>query len=173
MKEKLLSQSGQSLVEVALLTPLLLLLLLGVIEIGRFAYIGILVGNAARAGAAYAAQSAGQSADGAGIEKAAQNDFQSNGQDIADLTVTPNEGSTTPTTSCGCNSSGSLIPRDCSTAGADGTPAGTCPTGEKWVIMVTVTAAGTFTSLFHYPGIPESMTLTRSCTMRVAVPTGG
>ena len=50
-----------------LITPLLLLLLIGVIEFGRFAYLGILVGNAARAGAAYGAQSLAQSADTAGI----------------------------------------------------------------------------------------------------------
>ena len=49
----LLSPSGQSLLEVALLTPMLLALLLGAIELGRYAYISILVGNAARAGAAY------------------------------------------------------------------------------------------------------------------------
>jgi Flp pilus assembly protein TadG len=34
------SESGQSLVEVALVMPLLLALLLGVIELGRYTYIG-------------------------------------------------------------------------------------------------------------------------------------
>ena len=43
-------QSGQALVEMAFVVPLLLLLALGVIEVGRYAYISILVGNAARAG---------------------------------------------------------------------------------------------------------------------------
>jgi len=49
-------QSGQSLMEFAIILPLLLLLLVGVIEIGRYAYASILVGNAARAGAAFGAQ---------------------------------------------------------------------------------------------------------------------
>src|ERR1700730_8362816 len=43
------SERGQSLVELALLTPLLLILIIGVVEMGRYASLGILVGNAARA----------------------------------------------------------------------------------------------------------------------------
>jgi Flp pilus assembly protein TadG len=171
MLRKLWSQSGQSLLEVALLTPFLLLLMLGVIEIGRFAYIGILVDNAARAGAAYAAQSAGQSADGADIETAAKSDFQNNGQNVSDLTVTPNASTTTPTTSCGCDSSGILIPQACAGTGADGLPAGTCPAGQSWVVNVTVTASGSFNPIFQ--GFFPPMTITRACTLRVAVPTGG
>ena len=93
--------SGQSLLEVALLTPMLLALLLGVIEMGRYSYISILVGSAARAGAAYGAQNLAQSADGAGIQTAAKNDFQNNGQDPAGLVVNPS-------TSCGCDTGGSL-----------------------------------------------------------------
>src|SRR5689334_20807673 len=72
------AESGQSLVELAVLVPLLVLLLMGVIELGRYAQIAILVGNAARAGAAYGAQSLAQSADPTGIKTAAGNDFQNN-----------------------------------------------------------------------------------------------
>jgi hypothetical protein len=36
-----------------------------------------------------------------------------------------------------------------------------------WVVMVSVKAAGTFTSLFKYPGIPGSITVTQTATMRV------
>src|SRR5580692_10049080 len=71
------SDSGQSLIEVALLLPLLLLLLVGTIEIGRFAYYAILVANSARAGAQYGSQSLVTSADTAGITTAAKNDGQS------------------------------------------------------------------------------------------------
>ena len=74
------SQSGQSLVEVALLTPILLAFLIGGIELGRYAYLSILVGNAARAGAAYGAQSLPQSVDTTDIQTAADNDFQNNGR---------------------------------------------------------------------------------------------
>lgn len=148
-------QSGQTLLEVALLTPLLLLMLLGVIEMGRYAYIGILVGNAARAGAAYGAQSLPQSADTAGIQAAADNDFQNNGQIVSALTVAS-------AASCGCDDAGTIAPAACV-----GTGAGTCVSGH-WVVMVSVTASGTFSALFSYPGIPASMAISRTCTIRVA-----
>jgi|HubBroStandDraft_3_1064219.scaffolds.fasta_scaffold344158_1 Flp pilus assembly protein TadG len=150
-------QSGQSLVEVALLTPILLALLVGGIELGRYAYISILVGNAARAGAAYGAQSLPQSVDTTDIQTAADNDFQNNGQNINTLTVTS-------TTSCGCDNGGTTTSAVCSTA--SNTTAGTCAAGH-WVVMVSVTASGTFNSLFSYPGIPSSITVTRTSTLRV------
>src|SRR5260370_33937956 len=79
------SQSGQAMLELALVTPLVLALAIGVIELGRYAYIGILVGNAARAGADYGAQSLPQSADTTGIKTAPDNDFQRNGQKVSNL----------------------------------------------------------------------------------------
>lgn len=151
------SQSGQSLVEVALLTPILLALLVGGIELGRYAYLSILVGNAARAGAAYGAQSLPQSVDTADIQTAADNDFQNNGQNIDTLTVTS-------TTSCGCDNGGTTTSAACSTT--TNLTAGTCAAGH-WVVMVSVTASGTFNSLFSYPGIPTSISVSRTSTLRV------
>ena len=152
------SQSGQSLVEVALLTPILLALLIGGIELGRYAYLSILVGNAARAGAAYGAQSLPQSVDTADIQTAADNDFQNNGQNINKLTVTS-------TTSCGCDDAGTITSASCSVTA--NSSAGTCASGH-WVVMVQVTASGTFNSLFSYPGIPSSISVSQTSTMRVA-----
>ena len=147
-------QSGQSLVEVALMLPFLLLLLLGVIEIGRFLYIGILIGNAARAGASYGVQSLVKSVDTVGIQNAADNDFQNNGQNVGNLTVTSS-------VSCGCDSSGTVTAAACT-----GTGAGTCAAGQ-WAVTVTVTASGTFNSLFSYPGIPTSISISRTSVIRV------
>lgn len=175
MKEKLTlrasscrqrSESGQSLLEVALLTPLLLLLLIGVIEFGRYAYIGILVGNAAHAGASYGAEGLAQSADTAGIRQAADNDFQNNGQSTSALTVNS-------WTSCACDNSGTLSMQTtlCSTASNPSitNTISTCQTGGgHWVIMVSCEGSGTFNSLFSFPGIPASMTLDRTATIRVA-----
>jgi Flp pilus assembly protein TadG len=48
--------SGQSLVELALALPLLLLLLLGLADFGRAFYYTTIISNAARAGAAYLSQ---------------------------------------------------------------------------------------------------------------------
>ena len=149
-----LARSGQSIVEVALMLPFLLLLLLGVIEVGRFLYIGILVGNAARAGAAYGTQSLVKSVDTAGIAVAADNDFQNNGQSVGNLTVASS-------VSCGCDSSGTIT-----TAACTGTGAGTCAAGQ-WAVTVSVTASGTFNALFNYPGIPTSISLSKTAVMRV------
>ena len=149
-------QSGQSLLELAFLVPVLLLLALGVIEVGRYAYIGILVGNAARAGTAYGAQSLPQSVDTVGIKTAADNDFQNNGQSVSNLTITSS-------LSCGCDGSGSVAAAACTGAGA-----GSCASGH-WVVMLSVTASGTFGSLFNYPGIPSSVTVSRTSAMRVAL----
>jgi Flp pilus assembly protein TadG len=154
----LLSPSGQSLLEVALLTPMLLALLLGAIELGRYAYISILVGNAARAGAAYGAQNLVLSADTSGIQTAADNDFQNNGQNTGNLSVNSS-------TSCGCDSSGTITGAACSTI--TNSTAGTCGSGH-WVVMVSVTASGTFTALFSYPGIPKTLTVSNTATLRVA-----
>src|ERR1700739_528945 len=155
----LLSPSGQSLLEVALLTPMLLALLLGAIELGRYAYISILVGKAARAGAAYGAQNLVLSVDTTGIQTAAENDFQNNGQNTSNLLVSS-------TTSCGCDSNGTVTPASsCSTA-TDRT-GGTCAS-RHWVVMLSVTAYGTFNSLFNYPGIPKSLTVSNTATLRVA-----
>jgi Flp pilus assembly protein TadG len=149
------SQSGQSLVELALLTPLLLLLLIGTVEMGRYAYIDILVANAARAGAAYGALSLPQSVDTKGIQTAAYNDFQNNGLTTSSLTVNSS-------TACGCDSGGTTTLAVACTGGT----AGTCGTGH-WVVMVSVTASGTFNSLFKFPGIPKSLAMTHTATMRV------
>ena len=135
-------QSGQTVVEMALLLPLLLMLLVGVIEIGRYAYFDILISNAARAGAQYGAQSLIQAADVAGIRTAAQNDG------LAAMTITSLQ-------ECGCN------------AGA----LGGCPTGGVCplpLVYVKVTATDTYNSLFSYPGLPRSLTLTSTVTMRVS-----
>jgi Flp pilus assembly protein TadG len=153
------SPSGQSLLEVALLLPMLLALLLGVIEMGRYAYISILVGGAARAGASYGAQNLVQSVDTAGIQTAADNDFQSNGQSTASLTVVSS-------TSCGCDSGGTITGFPCSTI-TNGN-AGSCTLPAHWVVMVSVTASGTFNSLFNYPGIPNTLTVSNTATFRVA-----
>jgi Flp pilus assembly protein TadG len=133
---------GQTVLELALMMPLMLLLLVGLIEIGRFAYFDILVSNAARAGAQYGAQSLIQAADQAGIQTAAKSDG------LNTMTITP-------TQMCGC---------------AAGTLGG-CPSGgvcAQPLVYVQVTATETFSSLFRYPGIPTSMTLTSTSTMRVS-----
>jgi Flp pilus assembly protein TadG len=148
-------ESGQALVELALLLPMLVLLLLGVVEIGRYSYVGILVANAARAGTAYGTQTLAQSVDTIGITTASRNDFKTNGQNPTNLAVTS-------TVSCGCDSGGTVAAFVCTGVGA-----GTCPTGQHWVVQLSVTAAGTFNSIFNSSFFPTSITVTRTSAMRV------
>jgi Flp pilus assembly protein TadG len=161
-KLKTRKQSGQALVELALMLPALLLFLLGVIEIGRYAYISILIANAAQAGAFYGAQGNGSlSTDTAGIRHAAQYDFagatsgssSTNGQAVSQLNVTSS-------VSCGCDSAGTTTTFSCGNSP-------TCAAGN-WVKVVSVTCQGTFNALFSYPGIPSSLVITRTAYMRVA-----
>ena len=155
------SQSGQALIELAFVLPMLLLLLLGVIEIGRYAYIAILVGNAARAGADFGAQN--RTLDTAGIQKAAQYDFAgstngtpgpTNGQAYTALTVVSSQ-------SCGCDSGGTVTPFSCST------DPDSCAAGSHWVVFVSVTASGNFSGLFNYPGIPSQLAISRTAIIPV------
>lgn len=153
-------QSGQALIELAVVLPILLLLALGVIEIGRYAYIAILVGNAAHAGAIWGAQSNGQSNNLTGITNAADYDFaganaaiNANGQPISKLTVTSSFA-------CGCDSGGTVTSEACSDATV-------CSATAHWVVTLSVTASGQFKSLFSYPGIPSPITITRTATLPV------
>jgi Flp pilus assembly protein TadG len=148
------SESGQTLVELALLLPFLALLAIGIIEMGRYGYVGILVANAARAGTAYGTQTLAQSVDTVGITNAVKNDFKNNGQPAGNLTVSSS-------VSCGCDSAGTVTAAACT-----GGVAGTCASGH-WIVTLSVTSSGTFTSIFNYPGMPHSITLTRTSSMRV------
>lgn len=170
-------QRGQSLLEVAFVTPLILALVLGVIELGRYAYVAILVGNAARAGAAYGAQSIAQSvcppSGSCGIQIAADNDYKNNGQDPTKLAVSGGFGGSYA--ACTCDSGGTYSPDPAYPSYCDPPPTGTnnsagsCPSGSHWVVLVSVEAKGTFRSLFNYPGIPSPVTIDRTATLRVAV----
>jgi Flp pilus assembly protein TadG len=150
-------QSGQALLEVALILPFVLLLLVGLIEMGRYAYIGILVGDAAHAGAIWGSQTLPQSVDTKGIQTAATQDFNDNTQDTKNWTLTSVNSSVV----CGCDNGGTVA-----TAACTGAIAGTCAAGH-WVVTLTVTATGTYNLLFPFPGIPNSITISRSSSLRV------
>ncbi len=180
-------QAGQSLVEVALLTPLLLAMVLGSIELGRYAYLSILVGNAAHSGALYGAQNNLSAANAAGICQAAENDYQSGEvpatctnagtSPATTVTICPSGSTCTAsnlsvssTDGCGCDVAGTYAQQGsttlaCSTANIDPTTA--CTNQSEWVVTVSVTATATFRSLFNYPWIPSTLTVSRTATMRV------
>jgi Flp pilus assembly protein TadG len=141
-------EAGQSLLELALATPVLLTMLLGAIELGRMFYLAIEVRNAARAGVAFGAQTVTYSADSAGITQAAQNDAA----DISGLSVTPS-------TYCVCsNNPGTQVA--CSPNPCTGT-------GVRQILFVKVNTSAQFQTLTHFPGLPSPYTLTGQAIMRV------
>ncbi len=180
-------QAGQNLVELALVTPLLVALVLGAVELGRYAYLSILVGDAAHAGALYGAQNFIDAANAVSICKAAGNDYQA-----GTLPTTCTDAGTSPATpvtscpsgntctfdpltvsstdGCGCDVAGTYTSLGTTTA-ACGTgsvdPTTACSNQSEWVVTVSVTASATFQSLFKYPWIPSSLTIVKTATMRI------
>jgi len=150
-------ERGTALLEVALLTPLLLLLMMGIIEVGRYAELSILVANAARAGVQYGAQSLVTASDSTGIINAAMND----GQNIPQLQVNPpSNGYSGSFVLCGCSDLSSGLGSTC--------PATGCSSPQHPLVYVQVDTQGQFQSLFSYPGIPSSITINASAQQRVA-----
>lgn len=145
--------SGQSLLELAFLTPLLLLLLIGSIEIGRYAYYSVAVGNAAHAGAAYASQSTLTAGQTTNIKAAVCYDFNGTSGTGTNCGL-----AVTTTYTCQCDNNGTMS--------ADASCAA-CGATQALVPYVQVTASGTFTPIFNYPGIPQTFTVSRTATMRI------
>jgi len=136
-QRRLSSDSGQALIETALSLSLLILLLLGAAEFGRLTYAAIEVADAARAGAAYAAQRSGTASDAVGILTAAQN----NAPDLSGLTATSS-------ISCVCSNGSSASCTD-NTA---------CSTSHV-VETVTINTQASFDPIIHVPGLPTKYTL--------------
>lgn len=137
------SEHGSSLVETALLTPLLLLLLIGTADLGRAIYTAMEVAGAAQAGAEYGMQ---KPSDTAGIQSAALN----SAPDVSSqMVVTPQYG-------CEC-SDGTSYTASCTT-----TPV--C--ASNVVYRVNVSVSTTYKPWFTWPGIPSSMQLSNSAAMR-------
>ncbi|HEY0614374.1 MAG TPA: TadE/TadG family type IV pilus assembly protein [Candidatus Elarobacter sp.] len=139
------AEGGSAIAETAVIAPLIMLLLIGLVEVGRYAQFSIVVGNAARAGVQYGAQNLGTADDGAGMTAAALGDAQN----AAGLSATSSQF-------CRC---------------ADGTTStcqpADCPASHR-LVFVQVDATGTFASMLHVPGIPGSQTITSRAVMRVA-----
>ena len=145
-------ERGATLVEIAALIPFLTLLLLGIVEVGRYAYFSILVENAARAGAQYGMQNGQTAEDAGGIQTAA----------LADADTTIGTLKVSSSYACECWNGASYTATSCS-----GPPS--CGTAHA-VDLVTVSITGTVHSLFNYYLLPTSFTTTATTTMRVTQP---
>lgn len=147
---------GNAIVEFAIIAPVLMLLTLGTIELGRYAYFAIIVSNAAEAGASYGSQDMGSANDSTGMANAVAADASPN--PIATVTANP-----APALLYGCydttNASLAVKP----TPGA--TP---CSGTETPVPYVVVSTQGTLKPLFHLPFINKNgLTISKTVFRRV------
>lgn len=132
-----LNRPGAAVTEFALVLPLMILLVLGCLDFGRFAYTLIAVENAARAGAGYAIMNpylkSGKTAWEAAIQEAAREEMTNQkGYDSTKLTTTT-----------------SVV----------------IETNGLHRVKVTATY-NSFDTIVAWPGIPESMVLTGFVEMR-------
>jgi Flp pilus assembly protein TadG len=134
-------QRGLAAVEFSIVGLVLVLLLVVAADYGRIFATSIAVTNAARAGAQYGIQSASTWANTAGMQAAALAD----GNEVDGLTATA-------TNFCECTA-GTAV--SCITPG--------CSSPRRYV---SVTASATFAPLTALPGLPGSVTLTRTAIMR-------
>ena len=131
-----------ALVEFALVAPLLLLMLAGVLDYGMALRTATSVAAAARAGAQYGSSSPANAANTAGIQAAASNAAP----DVKNLLVTSSQF-------CQCPGGGAV---SCP---------GTCTTGQM-LIYVKVTAQSATPTIFNYSGLGFSGTTSSQASMR-------
>jgi Flp pilus assembly protein TadG len=150
------SQRGAAIIEFALVLPILMFLLVGLIEIGRVAYFNIEVANAAHAGAQYGAFGY-PSANSTNMSVAAGKDGQNSVSSLV--------SSGSYVCSCWNPATGTESPAT-PTQSACGLP---CATGGHSVTYAQVTVQGTINALFNYSalGLPRQWTVTHVATIRV------
>lgn len=150
-------ETGQSLVEAALVAPMFFLLLMGAAELARVAYVAIEVSNAARAGAQYGAQGAGTYSDGSsssstsggtGISNAANTDASN----VSGIT-------TTSTVGYAC-SDGTTV----TTPSSSNNGKASCASGAQPLATVIVTSSASFNPLIHIPGLPTTFPISSTAT---------
>lgn len=137
-------EAGAAAVELAIMAPILILLCLGVIEIGRYENLSIKMVNAARAGVQYGAQSLVTASDNTGMQQAALAD----GENASGLTAVASH-----ICQCSDGSASTCLSSD-------------CPAPLHRIVWVTVTTTGRFSSILSAPGIPASIAVGSTAVMR-------
>jgi Flp pilus assembly protein TadG len=138
-------EAGNALVELAAVTPMLLLLAIGAFDFGRVFYTAMAVTGAAHAGAQYGAQSVGKAEDQAGMVQAALDSSPDLG-----ISATASESPV-----CRCATGSATV--DCDTTDSACLPLR---------VYASVTASRTFTTIVNYPGIPHSVPISRTAQIR-------
>lgn len=138
-------QRGVALVEIAIILPLLLLLAIGGVEIGRYANYANIAANAAHAGVQWGAQSLMTASDNFGMRNAAALDWG---------TATGLYAAPTHYCQCSDGTASTCLETD-------------CPLPLHRILWVQVIVTGNLTSLLAYPGLPRTFTISKTAVMRV------
>jgi len=136
------SENGGAMVELAVILPVLILIAIGVMDYGRVYFTSVAVANAARAGAEWATLEPGR----VNRSTETQNFAKQDGQEAGTITVTSSSF-------CECSGAAVLCSSSC---GAYGQPR----------VFVQVTASKNVTMLLRYPGLPSTVTVSRTATFR-------
>ena len=136
---------GTAAIEFAIGAPVLMILLVGLVEVGFAAYQSMQVQNAVEAGVMYATQNGW---DSAGISAAVTNATGAGG-----MTASP-----APAQFCGCPGAGSITAFTCTA---------TCPDGTSPGQYVQVNATLARISIFPGSGLTLPVNLTATSTVRI------
>jgi Flp pilus assembly protein TadG len=141
--------AGTSLIEFALLAPVFIFLLMGIVEVSRYTYFGIVAAHAARAGVQYASQTTETAADASTNGPATKSAALADGQSLSNWTITSS-------LVCTVNGQASTCPSNTANA---------VPANLVYYVQVKVT--GRFNTLMNYPGIPTNIPITSTAIMPV------
>src|SRR5215469_392282 len=153
--QRLHSDQGNALIELAIGMSILTTLILGAAEFGRVAYAAIEVNDAAHAGAAYGAESRTNgstsiTATNTNVTNAAKKDAP----DVSGVTATAKYW-------CQCSDGTAST-----CTGGDCAPTVSTPT-LRMIEYVTVNTTGTVNPLIYVPGLPKSYTVNGTAVMMV------
>jgi Flp pilus assembly protein TadG len=136
---------GTAAIEFGLGAPVLLILLMGLVEVGFGVYQAMQVQNAVEAGAVYASKNGWNQA---GISAAVVN-----ATGVSGLSAKP-----APSQFCGCPQATGVVAIAC---------ASTCPGGTAPGQYVRISAQLAHETILPYPGLPLPMTLTAESVVRL------
>jgi Flp pilus assembly protein TadG len=137
------ADDGISAVEFAIIAPVMVLLCVGIADLGIGVYTETQVNNAAQYGAEYALLN--------GFDANAITTAVKNSTTLSNLNVSP-------TQTCGCPSSTGMVTSSCNATCSDGSKAGS---------FAQISVSKAYATLIPYPGMPSSFTLTAQSTARL------
>ena len=136
---------GVASIELAIIAPVLLLFMICTLDLGVGVYRNMQVQNAAQAGAQYAIAH--------GFQATLISSAVANATSFSGISANP-----APNQFCGCAASTGVTNAACGSR---------CSGGLLAATYVTVSAQGTYNTLFPYPVIPNSFTFTARPTVRI------